>query len=74
MENKISFDVNNGQIVELKQSSHNTDITVSNTDYDYTISNGDFVMLLNYYRFIKDNDIQCDFINYNGKNIKRRNL
>lgn len=70
MENKISFDVNNGRTIELKQSNHNTDITVNSEDYDYTISSGDFVMLLNYYRFIKDNDIQCDFINYNGKNIK----
>ena len=70
MENKISFDVNNGRVIELIQSSHNKDITVSNGDSDYTISSGDFVMLLNYYKFIKDNDIQCDFINYDGKNIK----
>lgn len=69
MENKISFDVNNGRVIELTQGSHNADIIVSTTDYDYTISSGDFVMLLNYYKFVKNNDIQCDFINYDGKNI-----
>ena len=32
------------------------------------ISAGDFVMLINWYRYIKDNDIQNDFINPHGKN------
>ena len=32
------------------------------------ISAGDFVMLINWYKYIKDNDIQNDFINPYGKN------
>ena len=32
------------------------------------ISAGDFVMLINLYKYIKDNDIQNDFINPYGKN------
>lgn len=78
MENKITFDINNGGKVTLTQSKHNDDAIVKVMDnkdiiYDnYTINNGDFVMLLNYYKWIKDNDIQCDFINYNGK-INDRN-
>ena len=74
--NKISFNINNDGAVEIKQSKHDNDVIVDVIDsngavYDnYTINNGDFIMLLNYYKWIKDNDIQCDFINYNGKNIK----
>jgi len=34
----------------------------------YQIPAGDFIMLLNYYRYIKDKNIYCDFINPNGKN------
>ena len=29
---------------------------------------GDMVMLINWYRYVKDNDIQDDFINPQGKN------
>ena len=29
---------------------------------------GDMVILLNYYRHVKDNDIHCDFVNPGGKN------
>lgn len=32
------------------------------------ISEGDFVMLINCYRYIVDNDIQDDFVNRNGLN------
>lgn len=32
------------------------------------ISEGDFVMLINYYQYVVDNDIQDDFINPNGLN------
>jgi len=31
------------------------------------ITEADFVMLLNYYNYVKSNDIQCDFINDKGK-------
>ena len=74
MENKISFNINNGGKVVLTQSKHDKNVIVKSIDnkdkvYDnYTINNGDYIMLLNYYKWIKDNDIQCDFINCNGKN------
>lgn len=32
------------------------------------IDEGDFVMLINYYRYIKEYDIKNDFINRNGIN------
>ena len=67
---KISFDVNNGGKLELIQRGHDgtvliCDKSASNTEL---IPAGDMVMLVNLYRYIKDNDIQNDFINYNGKN------
>lgn len=34
------------------------------------IYEGDFVMLMNYYKYVKDNDIKDEFININGKNNK----
>lgn len=36
---------------------------------DRIIPDGDFVMLMNYYRYVKDNNIQCDFINPNGQQV-----
>lgn len=38
------------------------------TQSDRVIPGGDIVMLLNLYRYIKDNDIKNDFINPSGKN------
>ena len=35
------------------------------------ISEGDFVMLMNYYIYIKDYDIKDDFINVEGKNDRK---
>ena len=69
----IVFKVNNEQKLIFKQ--HKTDECVhtytrdtnGNKENELTISNGDFVMLLNYYKYVKDNNIQCDFINPNGK-------
>lgn len=72
----ISFDVNNRQLITLSQEEHDGSVEVKvlslinlkgDENDKYYISNGDFVMLLNYYKYIKDNDIQCDFINPNGK-------
>lgn len=37
-------------------------------DVNNGISAGDFVMLLNFYKYVKDNNIQNDFINCYGKN------
>jgi hypothetical protein len=67
----IKFNVNNGRTIELNQFEDDWKVYVGtymngcNEDI-YTISPADMVMLLNYYRYIKNNDIQCDFINPNG--------
>lgn len=72
----ISFNVNNGRSINLKQFGHDKEITVSINhgieppETEYTISPGDFVMLLNLYRYIKDYDIQNDFINPSGKHTE----
>jgi hypothetical protein len=66
---KISFDVNNGGKLEVCQTKHDGSIKVSTGENnEYNISAGDFVMLLNYYSYVKRNNIQNDFINYYGKN------
>lgn len=69
----ISFEVNNGCTLNLTQRMHNGSVLIWNSDHDIPdeeayVSPGDFVMLLNYYRYIKRNDIRHDFINPNGKN------
>lgn len=69
----ISFTVNNGRRLELVQRDHDYDIHIRKyhgkiKEYGNIISAGDMVMLLNLYRYIKDNDIQNDFINPDGAN------
>lgn len=69
----LSFNVNNGQVVKIYQYKHDKKVyidTVFNNKISdsYMISPGDFIMLLNLYRYIKDHDIQNDFINPTGKN------
>ena len=69
----LEFEINNKGILTVEQSSPDAAVTVAiirdgKAENNYTISNGDFIMLLNLYRHIKDNDIQNDFINYHGKN------
>lgn len=70
----INFDVNNGDKILLTQENNDGKVTVTradkkgNIDYEYDISAGDFIMLLNLYRYVKDNDIRHDFINPNGNN------
>jgi len=58
---KLSFDVNNGSIIELAQFKH--DGSVSMTKYDSkgnqetnteSISAGDFITMLNWYRYEKE--------------------
>ena len=66
---KISFDVNNGEKLEVCQTKHNGNVGVNIGESEkYNISAGDFVMLLNFYKYVKDNDMQNDFLNYYGKN------
>ena len=66
----LSFEVNNNRELILRQPEQYGEIDVYATgdngktkDYNYTISACDFVMLLNYYRHIKDNNIYDEFIN-----------
>ena len=69
----LKFNVNNKGILTVEQSSPDAAVTVATirdgkAENNYTILNGDFVMLLNLYQYIKNNDIQNDFINPYGKN------
>lgn len=79
MKNIISFDVNNGGKMKLIQREHDGSCLITTedekgmcnsllSDKEAFISNGDMVMLLNYYSYIKRYDIQNDFINPDGKN------
>ena len=66
---QISFDVNNGGKLNICQAKHDGIISVNaGENKGYNIIAGDFVMLLNFYKYVKDNDMQNDFINYDGKN------
>lgn len=66
----IKIEINNGRIMEVGQTEELIKIVTregDNVDRVDGISEGDFVMLMNYYRYVKDNNIQCDFINPNGQ-------
>ena len=67
---KLTYEVNNGRQLELIQRGHNGTVLISDDSMSKTefIPAGDMVMLVNFYRYIKDNDIQNDFINPTGKN------
>ena len=78
MINTISFDISNGRQLQLSQRQHDGKVLCTTNDHtpldsfasdeiDF-IPAGDMVMLVNFYRYIKGNDIQHDFINPNGKN------
>lgn len=67
----IGIEINNNRVMKLEQDKERELIRVitgqeNNIDRIDGISEGDIVMLINYYRFIKDNNIQCDFINPHG--------
>ena len=75
--NRISFDVNNQRQLVLSQDNHDSAVIVT-TEYrgeietdckPVKISAGDFVMLINLYQHIKENDIKNRFINYHGCNL-----
>lgn len=77
MNNCITFLTNNNGTMLLKQENVDGPVCVhtfhgfydfDGTENDVIISAGDMVMLINYYRYIKDNNIKCDFVNPNGKN------
>lgn len=65
---KLTYEVNNGGTLEIIQKDHDGTVIVSSAGRTDYISNGDMVMLMNWYRYVKDNDIQNDFINPYGKN------
>lgn len=75
--NKLTYFVNNNGTMEITQDKLDGKAIVhtfydskdySDTTDDIEISNGDMVMLVNLYQYIKRNDIQNDFINPYGKN------
>ena len=77
MAGTLKFLVNNNGTMCISQNEHDGDVTVhtfhnfndfAETKDDIHISNGDMVMLINLYQYIKSNDIQNDFINPYGKN------
>ena len=74
--NKLEFLVNNNGTMQFIQNKRDGDVTIhtfhnfndfSETKNDIHISNSDMVMLVNLYKYIKENDIQNDFINPYGK-------
>lgn len=77
--NEIKLPINNERFINITQTESNkirNGIGLKTIDKDGyiersdLISESDFVMLMNYYRFIKDNDIYDEFINQNGINNK----
>lgn len=75
--NKLTYFVNNNGTMEISQDKPDGKVTIHtfhnyidfrDTKNDVEIPSGDMVMLINLYRYIKENDIQNDFINPCGKN------
>jgi len=60
----IKLPINNNGTMTIDQNEQG--IKVNSHDDETLIPEGDFVMLINYYRWIKINNIQCDFINPYG--------
>ena len=57
----ISFDINNNQTIEVEQTKHNGSLLVVTKDSKgkeqtntLNISNGDFITMLNWYRYQKE--------------------
>lgn len=76
-QNTLSFKTNNGGILNMIQQELDGKVIVKRLERDKgyktitTIPACDMVMLVNMYKYIKENDIRNDFINPNGKNIER---
>lgn len=70
--NCISFNVNNGATLNLCQTKNDEVVMVTRSNLSEgtinrcEISPGDMVMLINYYQYVKANNIHCGFINPNG--------
>jgi len=76
-ENVIAFAVNNQQSLVMTQNAYDGEVKAASgsgwgkefkPDNEFVVSAGDMIMLLNWYRYVKDGDIANDFINPNGKN------
>lgn len=67
---KLTYDINNGEKLELIQRGHDGSVLIADNSISKIefIPPEDMVMLINLYRYIKENDIQNDFINPYGKN------
>ena len=76
-QNTLSFKTNNGGILNMIQHELDGKIVVKRLEKDKgyktitSIPAGDMVMLINMYKYIKENNIQNAFINPNGKIIER---
>lgn len=68
MSSIISFNVNNQRVLTLSQADHDSPVIAGSSPALTSIPAGDMVMLINFYRYIKNNDFRHDFINPNGKN------
>lgn len=73
--NTLSFKTNNNCLLNWVQNEfdgtvhiNELDSTVKKYKHLIDVSAGDMVMLFNMYQYIKENDIQNDFINPYGKN------
>lgn len=73
-QNTLSFKTNNGGILNMIQHEVDGKVVIKRLEKDngykqiVEISAGDMVMLVNMYKYIKENDIQNNFINPHGKN------
>ena len=73
-QNTLSFKVNNNGIMNMIQHEIDGKVIVKRLEKDKgyktiaTIPAGDMVMLVNMYKYVKENDIQNDFINPHGEN------
>lgn len=76
-QNTLSFKTNNNGILNMIQQELDGKIIVKRLEKDRgyktitTIPAGDMVMLVDMYKYVKENDILNAFINPNGKNIER---
>lgn len=77
--NEIKLPINNERFINITQTKSDkirngiglkTIDKEGNIERSDLINEEDFVMLMNYYIFIKDNDIYDEFINQNGINNK----
>lgn len=79
----ITFDINNQGKLTLEQKKHDGKVLLTTAFpkegkmvvdefYSKEVSNGDFVMLLNYYTYVKKNNIRNSFINPCGTNTDER--